>query len=159
MLSAKRSSMRKTLKYFSVIIRICRFPKSDWLKNHSTQRVIGYRKSRIVRHFVATNRCQLSMPAFGSFSHSTYSRPVPTPCGSHRWTSLLCIVGKSSIASLSVLTSFTDAWIITLSVLSLAIIYPYGNLRAVDAYFFGASASTESGLNTSVVSSHLSHRS
>ncbi|KAJ5554609.1 hypothetical protein N7513_004568 [Penicillium frequentans] len=40
------------------------------------------------------------------------------------------------------------AWIITLSVLSLAIIYPYGNLRAVDAYFFGASASTESGLNT-----------
>jgi len=34
--------------------------------------------------------------------------------------------------------------------LSLAIIYPYGNLRAIDAYFFGASASTESGLNTSV---------
>ncbi|OQE14075.1 hypothetical protein PENFLA_c041G01938 [Penicillium flavigenum] len=40
------------------------------------------------------------------------------------------------------------AWIITLSVLSLVIIYPYGNLKAVDAYFFGASASTESGLNT-----------
>lgn len=41
-----------------------------------------------------------------------------------------------------------DAWIITLSVLSLVIIYPYGNLKAIDAYFFGASASTESGLNT-----------
>ncbi|KAJ5652214.1 hypothetical protein N7507_009640 [Penicillium longicatenatum] len=40
------------------------------------------------------------------------------------------------------------AWIITLSILSLVIIYPYGNLRAIDAYFFGASASTESGLNT-----------
>ncbi|KAJ6136877.1 hypothetical protein N7497_012129 [Penicillium chrysogenum] len=40
------------------------------------------------------------------------------------------------------------AWIITLSILSLVIIYPYGNLKAVDAYFFGASASTESGLNT-----------
>ncbi|KOS43199.1 hypothetical protein ACN38_g5919 [Penicillium nordicum] len=39
-------------------------------------------------------------------------------------------------------------WIITLSVLSLVIIYPYGNLKAIDAYFFGASASTESGLNT-----------
>ncbi|GFF94201.1 low-affinity potassium transport protein [Aspergillus udagawae] len=40
------------------------------------------------------------------------------------------------------------AYIITLSILSLVIIYPYGNLRAIDAFFFGASASTESGLNT-----------
>ncbi|KAJ5180530.1 hypothetical protein N7492_003740 [Penicillium capsulatum] len=40
------------------------------------------------------------------------------------------------------------AWIVTLSILSLVIIYPYGNLEATDAYFFGASASTESGLNT-----------
>jgi Trk-type K+ transport system membrane component len=40
------------------------------------------------------------------------------------------------------------AYIITLSVLSLLIVYPYGNLQAVDAFFFGASASTESGLNT-----------
>lgn len=40
------------------------------------------------------------------------------------------------------------AWIIALSILSLVIIYPYGNLKAIDAYFFGASASTESGLNT-----------
>ncbi|KAK2802735.1 hypothetical protein FQN51_004262 [Onygenales sp. PD_10] len=40
------------------------------------------------------------------------------------------------------------AYIITASILSLVIIYPYGNLKAVDAYFFGASGSTESGLNT-----------
>lgn len=46
--------------------------------------------------------------------------------------------------------SDSDAWIILLGLLSLAIIYPYGNLKAVDAYFFGASSSTESGLNTSV---------
>lgn len=38
-------------------------------------------------------------------------------------------------------------WILLLAILSLVIIYPYGNLRAVDA-FFGASASTESELNT-----------
>jgi hypothetical protein len=43
-----------------------------------------------------------------------------------------------------------DAYIITLALLSLAIIYPYGNLRAIDAFFFGASGSTESGLNTLV---------
>ncbi|OGE52064.1 hypothetical protein PENARI_c011G05589 [Penicillium arizonense] len=40
------------------------------------------------------------------------------------------------------------AWIISLSILSLVIIYPYGNMKAIDAFFFGASASTESGLNT-----------
>lgn len=28
------------------------------------------------------------------------------------------------------------------------ILYPYGNLSAIDSYFFGVSASTESGLNT-----------
>ncbi|KAF7177737.1 hypothetical protein CNMCM7691_006171 [Aspergillus felis] len=50
--------------------------------------------------------------------------------------------------SLNFITLHSDAYIITLSVLSLAIIYPYGNLRAIDAFFFGASASTESGLNT-----------
>ncbi|KMK55506.1 cation transporter, putative [Aspergillus fumigatus Z5] len=42
------------------------------------------------------------------------------------------------------------AYILTLSILSLIVIYPYGNLRAIDAFFFGASASTESGLNTLV---------
>ncbi|KND87266.1 Low-affinity potassium transport protein [Tolypocladium ophioglossoides CBS 100239] len=40
------------------------------------------------------------------------------------------------------------AWIVFLGLLSLPVLYPYGNLNAVDAYFFGASASTESGLNT-----------
>lgn len=41
-----------------------------------------------------------------------------------------------------------DVYIVAMSVLSLAVLYPAGNLKAVDAYFFGASASTESGLNT-----------
>jgi hypothetical protein len=44
----------------------------------------------------------------------------------------------------------TDAYIIFLGLLSIPILYPYGNLKAIDAYFFGASASTESGLNTLV---------
>ncbi|PNY25886.1 Low-affinity potassium transport protein [Tolypocladium capitatum] len=35
-----------------------------------------------------------------------------------------------------------------MGLLSLPVLYPYGNLSAVDAYFFGASVSTESGLNT-----------
>jgi hypothetical protein len=38
-----------------------------------------------------------------------------------------------------------------MGVLALVVLYPAGNLKAVDAYFFGASASTESGLNTFVV--------
>ncbi|EWZ78216.1 hypothetical protein FOCG_17338 [Fusarium oxysporum f. sp. radicis-lycopersici 26381] len=32
--------------------------------------------------------------------------------------------------------------------LAIPILYPYGNMAAIDAWFFGASASTESGLNT-----------
>ncbi|KAI1431374.1 cation transporter [Xylaria sp. CBS 124048] len=40
------------------------------------------------------------------------------------------------------------AWIIFIGLLSFVVIYPYGNLEAVDAYFFGVSSSTESGLNT-----------
>ncbi|KIX08339.1 uncharacterized protein Z518_02995 [Rhinocladiella mackenziei CBS 650.93] len=40
------------------------------------------------------------------------------------------------------------AYILSLGLLGFIIIYPYGNLAAVDAYFFGVSASTESGLNT-----------
>lgn len=39
-------------------------------------------------------------------------------------------------------------WIIFCSILGLIVIYPFGNVTAIDAYFFGASASTESGLNT-----------
>lgn len=38
-------------------------------------------------------------------------------------------------------------FIILLGLSSLAVLYPYGNLSAIDAYFFGVSASTESGLN------------
>lgn len=38
-----------------------------------------------------------------------------------------------------------------MSIVGLVVLYPYGNLKAVDAYFFGASASTESGLNTLVL--------
>ncbi|KAJ5701357.1 hypothetical protein N7488_008905 [Penicillium malachiteum] len=40
-----------------------------------------------------------------------------------------------------------------MSILGLVVLYPYGNIRAIDAYFFGASASTESGLNTRVLTS------
>ncbi|KAK7427030.1 hypothetical protein QQZ08_006457 [Neonectria magnoliae] len=40
------------------------------------------------------------------------------------------------------------AYIILMGLLSIPILYPYGNLKAIDAYFFGVSASTESGLNT-----------
>ncbi|PKY07405.1 cation transporter [Aspergillus campestris IBT 28561] len=40
------------------------------------------------------------------------------------------------------------AFIIFLGLLGLVILYPYGNLHAVDAYFFGVSAATESGINT-----------
>ncbi|KAG2418140.1 hypothetical protein HFD88_001241 [Aspergillus terreus] len=40
------------------------------------------------------------------------------------------------------------AYIIFLGLLALPVLYPYGNLRAIDSYFFGVSASTESGLNT-----------
>ncbi|KAH6636449.1 cation transport protein-domain-containing protein [Chaetomium tenue] len=40
------------------------------------------------------------------------------------------------------------AWIIFAGLLALVVLYPYGNISAMDAWFFGASASTESGLNT-----------
>ncbi|KAH6675286.1 potassium transporter [Plectosphaerella plurivora] len=39
-------------------------------------------------------------------------------------------------------------WIIFCSLLGLVVLYPYGNISAIDAFFFGASASTESGLNS-----------
>lgn len=35
-----------------------------------------------------------------------------------------------------------------MGLLAIPVMYPYGNLSAMDSYFFGASASTESGLNT-----------
>uniref|UniRef100_A0A8H7MZC2 Potassium transport protein n=1 Tax=Bionectria ochroleuca TaxID=29856 RepID=A0A8H7MZC2_BIOOC len=40
------------------------------------------------------------------------------------------------------------AYIIFMGLLSIAVMLPAGNVKAIDAYFFGASASTESGLNT-----------
>jgi hypothetical protein len=42
------------------------------------------------------------------------------------------------------------AWIIFAGLLALVVVYPYGNVSAMDAWFFGVSASTESGLNTFV---------
>ncbi|PVH71199.1 hypothetical protein DL98DRAFT_577490 [Cadophora sp. DSE1049] len=45
------------------------------------------------------------------------------------------------------------AYILSLGILGLVILYPHGNLRAIDAYFFGVSASTESGLNTATLES------
>lgn len=41
-----------------------------------------------------------------------------------------------------------DAYIIFMSLLGIVVLLPRGNISAVDATFFGASASTESGLNT-----------
>ncbi|KAF4342172.1 potassium transporter TRK-1 [Fusarium beomiforme] len=35
-----------------------------------------------------------------------------------------------------------------MGLIAIPILYPYGNMSAIDAWFFGASASTESGLNT-----------
>ncbi|KAF5626917.1 potassium transporter TRK-1 [Fusarium tjaetaba] len=40
------------------------------------------------------------------------------------------------------------AYIILMGLIAIPILYPYGNMPAIDAWFFGASASTESGLNT-----------
>ncbi|CAI0645141.1 unnamed protein product [Colletotrichum noveboracense] len=39
-------------------------------------------------------------------------------------------------------------WFLFCSLLSFPVLYPAGNLAAIDAFFFGASGSTESGLNT-----------
>lgn len=46
--------------------------------------------------------------------------------------------------------SLPDTWIIFCSLLSFPVLYSAGNLAAIDALFFGASGSTESGLNTYV---------
>ncbi|PHH79949.1 hypothetical protein CDD82_2052 [Ophiocordyceps australis] len=40
------------------------------------------------------------------------------------------------------------AYIIFMGIMAFPVLYPAGNLSAVDSYFFGVSASTESGLNT-----------
>lgn len=44
-------------------------------------------------------------------------------------------------------TDGIDFYIVGLGILTFIILYPAGNLSSTDAYFFGASASTESGLN------------
>jgi hypothetical protein len=56
-----------------------------------------------------------------------------------------------SIVHRTLTFSISDAYIVFMGILALVVLYPAGNLKAVDAYFFGASASTESGLNTFVV--------
>lgn len=50
-----------------------------------------------------------------------------------------------------------DTYIILIGLLAFPILYPDGNLSAIDAYHFGVSSSTESGLNTFVhlASPHL----
>jgi hypothetical protein len=50
----------------------------------------------------------------------------------------------------SLTQQWIDAWVIFCSLLGLVILAPEGNMATIDAYFFGASASTESGLNTYV---------
>ncbi|KAI7186191.1 hypothetical protein KC316_g7151, partial [Hortaea werneckii] len=40
------------------------------------------------------------------------------------------------------------AYILFCTIFAFIILYPNGGLRAIDAFFFGASANTESGLNT-----------
>ncbi|KPM37178.1 Low-affinity potassium transport protein [Neonectria ditissima] len=39
-------------------------------------------------------------------------------------------------------------YIVLMGLMGLAVLYPCGNINAVDSYFFGVSSSTESGLNT-----------
>jgi hypothetical protein len=46
------------------------------------------------------------------------------------------------------LTRFIDIYIVSCSILAFLIIYAGGNVPAVDAFFFGCSGNTESGLNT-----------
>jgi hypothetical protein len=45
------------------------------------------------------------------------------------------------------------AYIVLIGVLCFLILYPINNVSAIDAYLFGASASTESGLNPCVLPS------
>ncbi|KAL2127362.1 hypothetical protein VTI74DRAFT_10865 [Chaetomium olivicolor] len=40
-----------------------------------------------------------------------------------------------------------DAWMVFAGLLALVVVYPYGNVSTIDTWFFGASASAESGLN------------
>lgn len=57
----------------------------------------------------------------------------------------------SDIVSHDDTTVSTDSYIILAGLSGLLVLLPYGNISAIDAYFFGVSASTETGLNTYVV--------
>lgn len=65
---------------------------------------------------------------------------------------LHCLFLSHAPCMLNARLTNADAYIIFLGLLGLIILYPYGNLHAVDAYFFGVSAATESGINTYVLS-------
>lgn len=41
-----------------------------------------------------------------------------------------------------------DAYIIGMAIISSIVIYPYKNMRYIDALFFAAGGATQSGLNT-----------
>lgn len=43
-----------------------------------------------------------------------------------------------------------DLYIILMALLGSILLYPNGNLRYIDALFFGSGAATQGGLNTSV---------
>ena len=67
------------------------------------------------------------------------------------FVTLHCEYPRKPVLSAMLTVVTTDAYIIFMSVLGLIVLYPGGNMPAVDAYFFGASGSTESGLNTHVI--------
>ncbi|GME36548.1 Potassium transporter [Neofusicoccum parvum] len=69
-----------------------------------------------------------------------------SPWGKCRTLQGSCVI--ESLNSACPPTGRVDAYILLLGILGLIVIYPYGNVPAVDAYFFGVSATTESGLNT-----------
>ncbi|KAL3246589.1 hypothetical protein ABHI18_012673 [Aspergillus niger] len=64
------------------------------------------------------------------------------------WPILLTTITCPANVGVLVKSTGNYAYISFCGLLGLVILYPYGNLKAVDAFFFGASASTESGLNT-----------
>lgn len=66
----------------------------------------------------------------------------------HKLRHLALLSEPPSMIPYDPLTPNTDAYILTCSILAFGIIYAYGNLAAIDAFFFGCSANTESGLNT-----------
>ena len=74
-------------------------------------------------------------------------------CGSHTSISSQVIVSIDSSREVTSKTyradvfCLSDLYILCLGVIGFIILYPDGNLSSTDAYFFGVSGSTESGLN------------